>query len=69
MKTKELPIFQSTDARRVLREACEKHGVTPELLRDLIRLQRKYTGERQLGISSEFDSILGEFIEENGDRK
>jgi hypothetical protein len=64
MKTKELPIFRSIEARKVVGQACKKHGITETLLKELIELQRKYTGERQIGISSEFDSVLSDYIDQ-----
>lgn len=68
MKAKKLPIFQSPDARRVLNDACARHGVTLKLLQELIDVQRDYMGSgRREGITTDLDATLGEYIDVNGD--
>jgi hypothetical protein len=69
MKAKKLPLFQQPDARRVLNEACIRHGITLKLLQDLIDVQRDYMGSgRREGITTDLDTALGEHIELNGEK-
>jgi hypothetical protein len=65
MKPRDLPVFRNEAALKLLKQTASKHGVTVQLLRDLLEIQRNYTGSgRQLGITSEFSSCLAEFLEE-----
>jgi hypothetical protein len=64
MKPKDLPIFKDPKARAVLGEACKKHGVSVELLKGLLEIQRDNAGRgRQMGITEDFDSCFVEYIE------
>ncbi len=64
MKPKDLPLFRDKAARAALEESCKKHGVSLSLLQQLLNIQREYAGSgRQAGITGEFDSALGDFVE------
>ena len=66
MKRKELPIFRG-EPRKILDQACAKHGVTVALLRELVDVQREYVGSgRQMGISEDFDARISGYLEDNG---
>ncbi len=65
MKPKDLPLFRDESARKLLRGACNKHGINLDLLQDLLEIQRGYAGSgRQHGISQDFSARIAEFIEE-----
>jgi hypothetical protein len=69
MKPRDLPIFTNPDARKVLDAACRKHSVTVTLVRQLMEIQRSYAGSgRADGITTDFEAVLGEFLEESGER-
>ena len=64
MRAKKLPLFNQPDARKVLTEACKRHGATLRLLEQLIDLQRDYVGSgRREGINSDLDNVLGDFLD------
>jgi hypothetical protein len=64
MKRKELPLFHNAPAKKVLADACEANGITLELLRELIEVQRGFAGSaRQTGITSALDACLDGFVE------
>lgn len=64
MKRKELPLFHNAPAKKVLAEACKANGITLELLRELIEVQRGFAGSaRQTGITSALDTCLTAFVE------
>jgi len=65
MRPKDLPLFRHEAARKLLREACDKHGIKLSLLQDLLEIQRKYAGVgKQIGITSDFSGRLAEYIED-----
>ena len=64
MKPQDLPLFRDKKSRAVLEEACRKHGVTLTLLQDLLEIERKYSGMGvSIGISDDFDTCIGDFLE------
>ena len=68
MKPKDLPLFRDKDARKVLDDACKQHTITLKLLQAMLEIQRQYAGSgRQAGITSEFDSCLGDFVEDTSE--
>ena len=65
MKAKKLPLFQEPAAKKVLTQACQRHGSSLKLLQELLDLQHRYIGSgRQQGITGEIDSILDEYIDQ-----
>lgn len=69
MKPKDLPLFRDKQARAVLDDACKRHGVSLALLQRLLEIQRQFAGSgRQTGITSEFDSAIIDFLEEQEQR-
>lgn len=65
MKPRELPIFRNRDARKVIEEACRRQSVSPQLVRELLELQRSYAGTaRQAGITAEFDARFDGALDE-----
>lgn len=65
MRTKRLPIFCQSDARRIVDESCKEHGIQISLLEDLVELERENIGRaRRDGINDELDAILGEHLTE-----
>lgn len=69
MKPKDLALFRDSKARAALEESSKKHRITVHLLEQLLDIQRQYAGSgRQAGITSEFDSVLGDFLETAGDK-
>jgi hypothetical protein len=48
-----------------LEAACKKHGVPLQLVKELLNIQRENAGRgRQTGITDEFDTCLGGFLED-----
>lgn len=69
MKPRDLPLFKDKSARHVLDEACKRHNLKLSLLQQLLEIQREYAGSgRQAGITSEFDSCFGDFVESMSER-
>ena len=65
MRAKRLPIFCQSDARRVVEDACNEHGISPNLLEELVELERDHVGmARREGITDGLDAILGEHLKE-----
>lgn len=65
MKPKDLPLFRDKQARTVLRESCGRHAISLRLLQRLLEIQRQFAGSgRQMGITSEFDSAITDFLED-----
>jgi hypothetical protein len=65
MKPKDLPVFRDVDAKKVLKAACARHGITFELLQNLLEAQRDYAGAgRAVGISEKFEGHLTDHIAE-----
>lgn len=57
--TDELPLWSETEAQGVLANICTKHGVDPDVLRDLVRIEREYQHMgRAHGIYEDFDEAL-----------
>lgn len=47
----DLPLWSDPEARRVLAELCDKHGVPVEVLEDLVSIQReRQSQERADGV-------------------
>ncbi|MBL8680163.1 MAG: hypothetical protein JNK05_13390 [Myxococcales bacterium] len=64
MKRKELPLFHNVSAKQVLAAACKANGVTLELLRELVEVQRGFAGSaRQNGITNALETCLTNFID------
>lgn len=58
----DLPLWSDETAAGILAEVCEKHGVPPDVLTDLVTLQReRQHQERAHGIYPRFEEILGRF--------
>lgn len=69
MKPKDLPLFRNKDAKKALEETCSKHGVSIDLLQQLLEVQRKYAGSgRALGISAEYESCIADFLDLTNER-
>lgn len=67
MSTSDLPILNGRP-RHILEELCREHGITLELLEQLLEIQRTNLGRgRQLGIGQEFSAALSEFLDADGD--
>jgi hypothetical protein len=65
MKRKELPLFHNAPAKKVLSDACKANGIKLELLRDLLEIQREFTGSaRQNGITNAFDACLNTYVDQ-----
>ena len=57
--TDELALWSEPDAQAVLATMCAKHGVDPDVLRALVRIERAYQHMgKALGIYGEFDEAL-----------
>ena len=57
--TKDLPLWSEPEAQAVLTSICAKHGVDPDILRELVRIEREYQHMgRAHGIYEEFDDAL-----------
>jgi len=67
MKTKDLPIFRDRAPKKVLEEACSARGLTLDLLRQLVEIQRQYLGMgSKVGITSDFDACIADFLAVQG---
>lgn len=61
--TDELPLWSEPEAQAVLASICEKHGVSSDVLRDLVRIEREYQHMgKALGIYGEFDEALSRIV-------
>lgn len=67
MKAKELPLFRDPRAKKKLQEICAKHEITPQLLANLIEVERDHMGMgRAEGITGAIEDCVKDFIEAQG---
>jgi len=60
-----LPLLEDSKAKAILQKLCLEHGISLELLRNLIEIQRDNLGRsQQFGISQEFSAVISDFIEQ-----
>ncbi|MGX2032910.1 DNA modification system-associated small protein [Methylocaldum gracile] len=60
-----LPLLDDLKAKAILKQICQEHGISLDLLRNLIEVQRDNLGRgRQFGISQEFSAVISDFIEQ-----
>lgn len=51
-------------ARTILEALCNEHGITVDLIEQLINIQRDNLGRgRQIGITQEFSAAISEYLE------
>jgi hypothetical protein len=56
----DLPLWADDRARTEMEKVCEKHGVPPDVLAELVTVQReRQHQERAHGIYQRFEEILG----------
>jgi hypothetical protein len=56
----DLPLWADDDAKEVLIALCEAHRVSPEVITELVTVQReRQHQERAHGINKRFEEILG----------
>jgi hypothetical protein len=64
MAKRTLPILADPQAKKILRNLCAQHGVTLELLSQMIEIQREHMGRgRQIGITQDFSAAIAEFVD------
>lgn len=64
MARRALPIISDPQSKAILKALCREHGLTLDLLTQLVEIQRENLGRgRQIGISQDFSAALAEFLE------
>lgn len=59
-----LPILADPEAKKILKDLCKMHGVSMDLLVQMIDIQRDNLGRgRQIGISQDFSAAIADFLE------
>lgn len=67
MAKRKLPILSEAKSRAVIRAICKRHGVSIELLQQMVEIQREHLGRgKQIGISQDFSAAIADFLEEGG---
>lgn len=70
MARRTLPLLSDDDAKRILRKLCKDHGLSLDLVVQLIEIQRENLGRaKQIGISQDFSAAIADFIDaQKGDQ-
>lgn len=64
MSRRTLPILSDARSRQILKTLCRDHGLTLDLLAQLIEIQRENLGRgRQIGITQDFSATIAEFLD------
>ncbi|MCY4578132.1 MAG: hypothetical protein OXD31_03700 [Chloroflexi bacterium] len=55
---------QQNMERRILSSACQRHDIDPELVDNLIAIERKYDGMlRRQGLPSELEGTIAKYVD------
>lgn len=64
MAKRVLPFMADDQARRIVRDLCKHHGISIELLNQMVEIQRENLGRgRQIGISQDFSAAIADFLD------
>lgn len=64
MTRRALPIISDPQSKAILKGLCREHGLTLDLLSQLIEIQRDNLGRgKQIGITQDFSAALADFLE------
>lgn len=67
MPKQTLPILSDPQAKTIMRQLCKEHGLSFDLLTQMIEIQRENLGKgRQIGITQEFSAAIADFLDVQG---
>ena len=70
MARRVLPLLADPKAKEILKRLATEHGVSMNLLSQLIEIQRENLGRaRQFGITADFSAAIADFLESTAESK